>query len=99
MAPPTLPKAGTLLWIRKEHYDAMLEIFDDGEDWPPTYEEWLESSEDIEQQARAVGALTRRVYIDPQTFPDMCRRAGVQPDANGRLKIMLAINAQDPTPE
>jgi hypothetical protein len=99
MSKITLPRVGTLLWIRKEHYHAMLEIFDDSDEWPPTYEEWLKGSEDIEQQIRAVGGLSRRVYIDPETFRDVCRQHGVRPDANGRMKIMLTITAQDPTPE
>jgi hypothetical protein len=77
----------------------MLEIFDDGEELPPTWEEWMKNLEEIEQQARAVGALTRRFLITPQNFPNWCKRLNTTPDANGRMKLMLHINEQDPTPE
>jgi hypothetical protein len=75
-----LPKVGTLLYIRKEDYSTMLEIFDDGEDLPPTWEEWMEGLEDIEQQARAAGALTRRYLITPQSFTEYCRRQSIPPE-------------------
>ena len=86
-----------LTWFREEDYPALLRVFQDGDKMPRTWKEWLKNAEDMEQkakaQAAAQGAVTERVYIDPDTFPDWCARNGVQPDREGRHKFVAHSTA------
>jgi hypothetical protein len=47
----------------------------------------------MEKQVKAQGQNTERVYIDPDTFPDWCRREGVGVNREGRHKFVATAMA------
>ena len=49
-----------------------------------TWKEWLKDIEQTEKRIQAQGQHTERVYIDPDTFPEWCRREGVGVNSEGR---------------
>ena len=84
------PPAVGAYWIKEEDYPALLTIFDDGKNMPPTWKEWLRIAEEMEQGLKAYGHVVLRVPIDPGTFPDWCAAHGVSPGSAGRKKFVAA---------
>ncbi len=82
-----------LAWFREEDYPSLLAIFEDADKMPRSWKEWLKGAEQTEQRAKALGQATERVYIDPDTFPDWCRHAGVGVDREGRHKFIATTLA------
>lgn len=74
--PRNVPCAVGIGWYRPETYAQCLEIFDDRDDLPASFEEWKQLAERTEQQLVAQGMKTVRVDIDPATFPEWCRENG-----------------------
>ena len=64
-------------WFREEDYPVLLEIFDDSDKMPRTWNEWLKSAQQMEGRAKAQGYRTQRVYIDPDSFADWCLCEGM----------------------
>jgi len=83
------PAVGTC-WIKEEDYLALLEIFDDGNNMPPSWNEWLKMAEEMERGLTAYGHAVLRVHIDPKTFPDWCAAHGTTPGGAGRKKFVAA---------
>jgi hypothetical protein len=82
------PPAVGAYWIREEDYPALLNIFDDAANMPPTWKEWLKMAEEMEQGLKAYGHVVLRVHIDPATFPAWCAAHGVRPGSAGRRKFV-----------
>lgn len=84
-----LPAVGAY-WIKEEDYPALLEIFDDRDNLPRSWSEWLKMAEEMEQGLKAYGHPVLRVHIDPRTFPDWCAAQGTRPGPAGRKKFVAA---------
>jgi hypothetical protein len=84
-----LPAVGAY-WIKQEDYPALLNIFEDGDKLPRSWQEWRKMAEEMEQGLKAYGHAVLRVYIDPTTFPDWCAAHGTVPNAAGRRKFVAA---------
>jgi hypothetical protein len=84
------PPAVGAYWIKEEDYPALLEIFDDGDNLPRSWEEWRKMAEEMERGLKAYGHVVLRVYIDPNTFADWCAVHGTRPGAAGRKKFVAA---------
>jgi hypothetical protein len=82
-----------VVWFREEDYPALLGIFEDANKMPGTWKEWLKGAEQMEKRTQTDGHITERVYIDPDTFPDWCRREGVGVNREGRHKFIVATMA------
>jgi hypothetical protein len=80
-------------WFRQQDYPALLRIFDDAHELPRAWKEWLQGAEQMEERTKAAGHAVERVYIDPDTFPDWCRREGVGVNREGRDKFVATIVA------
>jgi hypothetical protein len=76
-------------WFREEDYPILLEIFDDADKMPGSWNEWLKSAQQMEEWAKAQGYRTQRVYIDPDSFADWCLCEGMGTDSQGRQKFAL----------
>jgi hypothetical protein len=85
-----LPPALGAYWIKEEDYPALLQLFDDCDKMPASWEEWLKMAEEMEQGLKAYGHVVLRVYIDPATFPDWCVAHGTSPGSAGRRKFVAA---------
>ena len=84
------PPAVGAYWIKEEDYQALLQLFDDGDKMPPSWQEWLKMAEEMEHGLMAYGHVVLRVYIDPATFPEWCAAHGTSPGSAGRRKFVAA---------
>jgi hypothetical protein len=84
------PPAVGAYWIKEQDYPALLDIFDDGDKMPPTWNEWRKMAEEMERGLTAYGHAVLRVHIDPRTFPDWCAAHATTPGGEGRKKFVAA---------
>jgi hypothetical protein len=74
-----------IAWLREEDYPALLAVFEDG--WLfDSYEEWLGRAEEFERTLQRHGCTVERVCIDPVTFPEWCRKAGIGCGREARVR-------------
>ena len=76
-----------LAWFRREDYPRLLTIFEDAHEMHDTWNEWEASARKVEERFKAEGYVVERVHIDPETFLDWCRRAGVGIVASSRSRF------------
>jgi hypothetical protein len=76
-----------LAWFRREDYPRLLKIFEDAHEMHDTWDEWEDSAKKVEKRFKAEGCVVERVFIDPETFPDWCRTAGVGVIASARSRF------------
>lgn len=80
-----------LPWCREEDYDAFVPIFEDANNLPKTWKHFIAPSERAEQEFQAAGQAVKRIYINPRTFPDWCKRKGYLVNAKARHKFAAEI--------
>jgi hypothetical protein len=80
-------------WFRKEDYDAIRKISEDGHRMPDRWEDWLKNAEEKERKVIKSWQIVERVYIDPDTFPDWCRANDVGVSREGRHKFVVTTLA------
>ena len=68
-------------------YEDILEMMDDGEDLPDTYQDWLDLSLEKEQGLLKQGYPVTRIMIRPKTFDSWCRISGLRPNAEARAEF------------
>ena len=85
------PMIRALVWYKEEHYTELLEIFDDAELLPTTYQHWLARAEEKKAEVEAVGDQVIKVFIDPETFPEWCEKRELRKDANARSQLALEV--------
>lgn len=71
-------------WYREEDFDALRNLFTDGENLHDTYAEWLEAAESVEAEMQSQGVHTVRSIVEPGAFRDWCAGQQRQPDARAR---------------
>jgi hypothetical protein len=74
-------------WCRKEDYDAFVAIFEDRKNFPPTWQGFAKSAEEMEEFYKSKGHPIVRVNIDPRTFPQWCESKGYRVDAKARTQF------------
>jgi len=86
-------------WFREEDYPILLEILDDADKRPRSWNEWLKSAQQMEEWAKAQGYRTQRVYIPFMAEP-LGEAAKVQPDQAlvDSFIFLLATPAQGSDP-
>ena len=87
--PAHQPSVQAMVWYKKEDWQQLKEMFVDGDMLPKSYEDWEKRAEEMKNKAQAEGDAVIKVYIDPQTFPEWCRKKGVE--MNGEARSQLAI--------
>lgn len=80
-----------IAWYRREHYSALLLMFEDGDKLPGSYDEWLRRAEGTRKGLEAKGVRVVRAYIDPDEFPRWCRSKGLNVDADARMAFSSEI--------
>lgn len=81
MAEPTLI---AVAWFRREDYDLIRAMFDDGADMPETFDQWQEQVERRLAERLPAGARVEKVIVDPDEFRAFARRVQVKADEQGR---------------
>jgi hypothetical protein len=72
-------------WYQRLNYQRLkATIFDDGDQLPPTYDEWLEDTQEIEEGFEQQGVVTVRAYIEPAIFKRYCAIHGLKCDGEAR---------------
>ncbi len=80
-------------WYRREDYDRILAIMDDGDEFPQTFEEWERTAlrQIVGMQNR--GADIKQVVIDPDKFVLFCERKGLSKDSRARAEYAASTLA------
>ena len=73
-------------WFTKEDYPALRAVFEDGDKYA-SYEQWEKGAQETERRFQADGYIVERVYIDPDAFPEWCRKEGVGVNREGRMRF------------
>lgn len=71
-------------WYKRADYALILEVMEDKEKLPLTFDKWQSKAEQFERQAKASGKTVARAYIDPDHFVAWCAENGLHVDANAR---------------
>jgi hypothetical protein len=66
----TFPSFKTIgiVWYLREDYPRIVEIMEDGEQLPSSFDEWLALAEKLETEFLDCGLFVVRVTIEPETF-------------------------------
>jgi hypothetical protein len=84
-----LPAVG-VFWIDEAEYPALLKLFDDGDTFPPEWQQWRKMAEEMEKGLKAYGHPVMRVRIDPKTFPVWCAAHDTTGSRQGRQLFVAA---------
>ena len=76
-----------ITWYKREDYEKLKSLFVDGRILPESYDDWLQSAEEVVNGFRAQGQAFKKVYIDPNTFPVWCASKGLEINANARSRF------------
>jgi hypothetical protein len=82
-----------IAWYRKEDYQRLLELFEDGQKLPATYEQWLQAANGLFERLKSQGVSVQRVYLYPNDFAAWCRSRGLNINADARMKYAAAFVA------
>jgi hypothetical protein len=69
-----MPKTTISPVLLSEEYQSFIPLFDD--EFPTTYDRWLENSAKESAKRIAQGYIIKEVVIHPQEFADYCRACG-----------------------
>lgn len=72
-------------WYLQKDYPEILRIMTDADRLPQTFKVWQHQADQLERGLIAQGKTVIRAIIDPATFPEWCRRHGLNVDAKGRM--------------
>ena len=85
------PVVHAMVWYKEEDYDKLLCLFDDRDQLPPTYIDWLVRAEEKKDEVESAGDQVVKVFIDPATFPEWCEIRHFSRDANARSELALEV--------
>jgi hypothetical protein len=80
-------------WYRREHYDRILAVMEDGHLLPASFDEWLERAEQLLKQAAHQGVIPVKAHVDPEPFVDWCRERNLRLDSNSRSQFANTVAA------
>lgn len=89
--PARQPMIQAMVWYKEEHYQELLKLFDDAELLPQTYRHWLARAEEKKAEVEAGGDQVIKVFIDPNTFSEWCRKKNLAKDANARAELAIEV--------
>lgn len=89
--PEHQPSVQAMVWYKEEHWESLKEMFVDGDRLPLSYADWLERAEQMKAQAQAEGDAVIKVFIDPETFPEWCRKKGLEMDSEARSQLAIEV--------
>jgi len=85
------PMLQAMVWYKEDDYPNLLTIFDDADQLPPTFEEWLARAEGKKAEVEASGDQVIKVFIDPETFPQWCQEKNLPKDADARSQLAIEV--------
>ena len=86
MMPKQPVRAVGIGWYYRQDYRRILEIMEDADKLPATYDQWLKSAETGERELKRAGHIVVRAVIEPEEFLAWCRARGLNVDAKARMQ-------------
>jgi precorrin-6x reductase len=80
-----------MVWYRREHFDQLRALCEDGDKLPRTYEEWLARAEQGRKFHEERGAWVICVHLDPEEFPAWCLAQGLHLNADARNRFAAEV--------
>ena len=84
------PLIAAIPWYTRAAYPRVLEVMQDRDILPRSYDEWLARAEVVVEQARRHGRLPVKSEIDPERFLGWCKARGLDPDSDARAAFIEA---------
>jgi hypothetical protein len=81
-----VPSAIGMSWYCRESYSRILEVMEDADRLPHTYDQWLKSAEAGESKLQRAGHIVVRAVIDPDEFVAWCLARSLKVDAQARMQ-------------
>lgn len=91
MPKPMTVRAGGIAWYTRDNYGRILEVMEDAEVLPRTFEKWLYKAERGERELAAKGHIVVRAVIDADEFVAWCRARGLNVDAKARGQFAAEV--------
>jgi hypothetical protein len=80
-------------WYRREDYDRIREIMDDGPAMPATFDEWEKIANKTIAQAKTQGVVIKPVIIDPVGFVAFCEAKKIPRGSKERTEYVVSKDA------
>jgi hypothetical protein len=80
-------------WYRRQDYERIRKIMDDGDKLPRTFEEWENKAKSRIATAKALGITITPVILDPDEFLAFCKREGHR-RRGSRERNLFAVSRQ-----
>jgi hypothetical protein len=80
-------------WYRRQDYERIRKIMDDGDKLPQTFEEWENKAKSRIASAKALGITIIPVILDPHEFLAFCKREGYR-RRGSRERTLFAASRQ-----
>jgi hypothetical protein len=75
-----------MTWYRRDDWEQLRAIFADAHLLPADHDQWLQRAESQRRMYEEKGVVVEKVHIDPQTFPEWCRKRALKIDAEARTR-------------
>lgn len=86
-----------ITWYNRSDYHAILEIMEDSDLLPSTFERWQGYAARRERREQRAGRIVVRAYANPREFAAWCIQTGQKADANARRSWAQTIARQSAT--
>ncbi|SEM62319.1 hypothetical protein SAMN05192583_0868 [Sphingomonas gellani] len=75
-----------IAWYKRADYSRILEVMEDSDKLPITFDRWQSQAEGLETGFKKRGVPTFRAHIDPEHFVAWCADRGLNVDAEARQR-------------
>ncbi len=89
--PARQPKIRAMVWYKEEHWDELLNIFDDTDQLPRSFADWSVRAEEKKDEVEAMGDQVIKVFIDPETFPAWCEKKELPMNSEARAQLAIEV--------
>jgi hypothetical protein len=87
----TKPIAIGIPWYTRASYAEILEMMEDSETFPKTFEDWREKAQETERKVESEGTAVVRALIDPEDFFLWCKSHGLRMNGLARGKFASEV--------
>lgn len=77
----------SMVWYREGTYPILMSMFDDAENMPSTYHDWLRKAQETKVQMERNGQRVVCIDLQPQEFRAWCAKEGLKLDAKARSRF------------
>ena len=74
-------------WYRRDDYQRIIEVMDDGHEFPATFDEWEKRAKSQMARAAAMGFTLETVVLDPEEFVAFCKAKNLPRGSEARARI------------